>query len=287
MKCNSFGKVATFAIGLALVGCGGAAPTPLTPPSSPGPSSSAAPDQPASPTGLEQPAALPEEPDDGAAAEPAREPVPAAASLPDGLRSWSDAELEDLDKACKPLMDAVVRRANRDRERRDRTAAALHALQDPPKLAGVDMDRCLGFVRSQLQAYRAKSIESEAVIQIKRIVVGLADATAGPKPRLCPSAPPVPADLDRLQDGPAQVPPSAWNTEGWKCVRFQLGGAPQRFQYELITDPDAGSYRIIARGFPVEGHGPEELFLAGETDDDGRVQPSSRIMRKSSRAALR
>ena len=212
------------------------------------------------------------------ASEPQRDPVPAGASLPAGLDSWKDEERAALEKACKPLMDAVVSVANRDRQRRDRTDAALHALQNPPDVQGVDKDTCVSFLRQQLLAYRANSIESEAVINIKRIVVGLADATQN-EGGLCPSAPPVPANLDALRSGPHQAPPDAWGAEGWRCVRFQLGGAPQRFQYELVTDPDAGTYRIIARGFPVSGHGPEELFLAGETVD-GQVVPSSNIMRK-------
>lgn len=220
------------------------------------------------------------EPGPVGATEPEPAPVPAATSLPAGLEGWTDEDRAALEKECKPLMDAVVAVANRDRERRDRTDAALHALQSPPQVQGVKVQRCVGFLRQQLLAYRAKSIESEAIINIKRIVVGLADATQDGG-RLCPSAPPVPASLDAVRAGPHQVSPDGWGAEGWRCVRFQLGGAPQRFQYELVTDPDAGTYRIIARGYPVPGHGPEELFLSGETVD-GRVTPSSDVMRKVS-----
>ena len=210
---------------------------------------------------------------------PAREPVPAAASMPAGIPAMTDAERVAMEKACKPLMEVIAKIASQDKDRWDRKEAAWHALQSPPEVAGVDMEKCTSFMRGQLAAFRAKSIETEAIINIKRIVVGLSDASVNDPPRLCPSAPPVPASLDTVRKGPHQEPPSGWNADGWRCVRFQLGGAPQRFQYELVTDPKEGTYRIIARGFPVDGYGPEELFLTGKAVD-GRVEPSSEVMRK-------
>ena len=270
-------RLATCAVACVFVACGGAVP----PPGGPSPTTDTT-EAPSAGEGSEQVAAEAAEPaTEGSAVTPApsRDPVLAATSLPAGLENMSDTEQAALEKACKPLMDAIVKVANRDRERKDRTEAAMHALQSPPAVAGVDMTRCTSFVRNQLATYRARSIESEAVINLKRIVFGLADATQADPPRLCPSAPPVPANLDAVRGGLHQEPPSGWGAEGWTCVRFQLGGAPQRFQYELVTDAKAGTYRIIARGFPVEGHGPEELFLQGKTLD-GSVSPSSEVMRK-------
>lgn len=277
MILTSRSRWATYVVACVFIGCGGAAPAPAGPAATIDPPEASLVEAGSGQRSTE--AESPAMEDAAATPAPSRAPVLAATSLPAGLETLSDDERATLEKACKPLMDAIVKVANRDKERKDRTEAAMHALQSPPTVAGVDVTRCTSFVRDQLAAYRAKSIESEAIINLKRIVFGLADATQADPPRLCPSAPPVPSNLDAVRNGPHQEPPSGWGAEGWSCVRFQLGGAPQRFQYELVTDAKAGTYRIIARGFPVEGHGPEELFLAGETVD-GRVSPSSEVMRK-------
>jgi hypothetical protein len=47
----------------------------------------------------------------------------------------------------------------------------------------------------------------------------------------------------------------------WDCLQTFVFEDPVRYQYELRTAADGESAEVVARGFPVAGQGPEELFV--------------------------
>src|SRR5690606_35066200 len=152
-------------------------------------------------------------------------------------------------EACGPVMDAAKRAARADKHQKP-SADYVEALADaPPKIAGVDVPRCIAWLLRELRAYQARSQESAAMNDLKRILVGLSGAVA--QGERCPSAPPVPEDLAALEVGPVIPPIDRYAAAGWRCVRFDTQGAPQHFQYEVRRDGDR--YELIARGFPVRG----------------------------------
>ena len=112
---------------------------------------------------------------------------------------------------------------------------------------------------------------------IKRIAVGLVSAATREPPSRCTSAPPVPSDVRAVQLGPYTSKGPDWAPAGWRCVAFDML-TPQRFQYEMRVDANGG-FEIIARGYPVDGSGPEELFLSGRIDA-GMEGLSSDVMRR-------
>ena len=213
------------------------------------------------------------------AAVPARDPVPAADTLPDGLTQLTDDEAQEAESKCAGLSKALAGVVKADKSGRPRTEVLLEALKSGGVSApGVDVARCGELISRDLLIYRARMIESEAINNIKMISVGLASASNGEPPKVCPSAGPTPPELSALEKGPVSVPADGWSAPGWSCVRF-ASQVPVRFQYELRVDAAAKSYEIIARGFPVAGQPAVELFQKG-TIEGGKIRPSSNVMRK-------
>ena len=206
-------------------------------------------------------------------------PVLAVDSTPPGVAPLSEAEQQESKHKCKPLVEAIAARAQKDRRRQEPIAYVREVLKGPPQMPKEAHERCAELILRDMLAYRARSLEAQAINELKRIVVGLSTAMAGTEARLCPSAPAVPADHRGLASGPYRSTAADWQAEGWQCVRFDLTGRPQRFQYELSTDPKARSYEIIARGYSVEGQPVVELFLPGKVEG-GAIQPSSEIYRR-------
>jgi hypothetical protein len=95
---------------------------------------------------------------------------------------------------------------------------------------------------------------------------------------MCPSAPPVPASLGALRDGTYASKPEDWAAPGWSCLRFEQP-MPQHYQYEVRSDPKAGTYEAIARRPSAEGRPASELFLRGLMEN-GDLQPNSAVMRR-------
>jgi hypothetical protein len=93
--------------------------------------------------------------------------------------------------------------------------------------------------------------------------------------KLCASAGPTPAALEGLKNGPVATSPNDWMAPGWSCVRFGPSTVPTRWQYELKTDKGAGTWEVIARGYPVPGGPPTELFLSGVVDAGGVTPPGA------------
>ena len=97
-------------------------------------------------------------------------------------------------------------------------------------------------------------------------------------PALCAGAGPVPADLGALTAGPWTSKTEDWAAPGWACARFNLAGERQRFQYQIVTG--ATAWEVIARGFPVPGGAPTELYARGPVEG-GRIKPSREVYRRA------
>jgi hypothetical protein len=214
---------------------------------------------------------------------PSEPDVLAAESSPPGVSKLSKEEADEAKKTCAPLAEAIAKAAQKRKPSgpAERSAFLEEILAHPPKLPKVDVARCADLLVRDLRAYLAAMIESEAQMGLGRLVVGLATALEQEPPVLCPSAGPVPADLGALAlgAGPWVSKPSDWGAPGWKCARFALAGEPQRFQYQLVTDATAGTWEVIARGFPVKGGEPTELYSHGRIED-GHIKPSRNVYRR-------
>lgn len=175
-----------------------------------------------------------------------------------------------MKKDCEPLLDAVARAAKSRKSKKSAVDVTLEILAKPPKVKNVDMQKCSALLIRDLQTYRARSIEVEALQTLKRIGVGLASVLAKDPPGVCPSAPPTPENLNALADGAVDTKPADWAADGWRCAGFAAAG-PIRFQYELVTDVKAKKYELIARGYPGPDRQATELvfiipFASGEAD---------------------
>jgi hypothetical protein len=198
-----------------------------------------------------------------------------------GITRLSKEEAEVARKTCSPLTDALAAAAKKKRlaGRADREAFIEEFLQDPPKLPHVDVTRCAGLLLRDTRAYVAATIESEATMNIGRAVVGLATSLEHEPADLCASVGPVPADLGALTAGPWTSKAEDWSATGWACAHFNLAGEPQRFQYQIVTNAKAGTWEVIARGFPVKGGAPTELYARGRIEG-GHIQPSREVFRR-------
>lgn len=257
---------------LFVAGCGPSQPAAA--PSAEAPASSAASSSSASPTAAETPPPA-------AKKAPERE-VLASESSPPGLNPVPKEELDAAQKTCKPLAEAIAAAARKKKlaGAAERDAFLSEFLANPPKLPNVDVAKCSDLLLRDLKAYRATMIESEAKMNIGRVLVGLSVALESEPPELCASAGPVPADLNALASGPWVSKPEDWSAPGFRCARFALGGEPQRFQYQIVTDKGAGTWEVIARGFPVKGAPPTELYARGRIEN-GQIKKSRDVFRRS------
>lgn len=239
---------------LAVAACSSPTP-PAEAPARPAEATSAAAPAAAAPEQDAPPTAAPSAP-----AAPAREPRPALSSSPEGVQPLSDEEKKTLKNACGAFTKAVEKAAKA--LGKPSLEAVLEVLRAPPSPAGVDGPACAGLMQRDMIVYRARTLESEALLGLKRFAVGVVSAAESDKKEHCPSAPPVPKEIAILKNGPFTSTPADYASPGYRCAHFDMP-TPQHFQYELETDEKAGTFRVIARGFPVEGQGPEELFLGG------------------------
>ncbi len=200
-------------------------------------------------------------------AQPRPADLPAADSWPEGVSPLSEAEGAELGKQCKPFTDAVTTAAKKAGRSKGSVDIARDVLAHPPEVAGVDGARCADLMRRELTAYRARTIEQEAVVGLKRIALGMANHFAEAH-GLCPSAPPVPAAVSYVAKEPYLARAEDWNDIAWTCLRFDQQG-PQRFMYLVRVDVASGSYEAIARGYPVDGGAPAELYVRAQTEESG------------------
>ncbi len=220
--------------------------------------------------------------DDGTSTVPvppasAREPVLAAESAPAGLEPLSEQEQEQLKGSCAKLVTWAQKRAGKASTRAAATEKLLEALSGAPQMDGVDVASCRDLLTRQLQVYIARTKEVEAQTTLKMLMLAMASAVET-RGKLCPSAPPVPSKLSAVKTAP--YPPRAgdWQAAGWTCLGHH-GQGPQRFQYEVKSDPAAGTFEILARGYPVAGGAPTELSLTSKVVD-GRVELHSNVYRR-------
>ncbi len=195
---------------------------------------------------------------------------PARQVPPPGVSPLSKKEQVYAKTQCKPLLAAIERQAKKQNAKGSAIDLALKVLRNPPKAKNVDVAKCAALLIRDLETYRAKTIEIEALQTLKRIGVGLASALSRQPSGVCPSAPPTPKSLEALAEGPVETKASDWMTDGWRCAGFAAAG-PIRFQYELVTDQKARQYEIIARGYPGSPTAATELifrvpFGSGEAD---------------------
>ena len=205
--------------------------------------------------------------------------VPVDASPPPGTKPLDEAESKELAGTCKKLMDVIASTAKKDGGKKRPIDYAMDVVAHPPKLAGVDVPRCGDLVVRDMIEYLARTRENEAKLNLKRIVVGLMTALERDVPILCPSAPAVPPDLATVKDVPFASTGADWKAPGWTCARFDLSGGQQVFQYELRSDATAKTFEVIARGYPVQGAPPTELYVAGKVES-GAIDPSVPVMRR-------
>ncbi len=203
--------------------------------------------------------------------------VPAKDTFPAGAEPISDAEATEADKKCKPLQDALAAAAKKIKAS-SAPEAVLQALADPPKVKGVDVPRCADLIRRDLISYRAKTIESEAIQQLKRLAVAVGSGLDRQPRTFCPSAPPVPADVSTLNAVPHQTDQKAWDHVAWKCLGFSLA-TPQYFQFRYEIDEPSQTFVAVAKGFPVAGKPAVELFLRGQVDGK-ELKSVTEVMRK-------
>jgi hypothetical protein len=206
--------------------------------------------------------------------------VLASDSAPPGVTRLSKEEGELARKACTPLADAMATAARKQKltHAADRNAFLEDFLAHPPQLPRVDVATCADLLLREVRAYVAATIESEAMMNLGRIVVGLASSLEREPPELCAGAGPVPADLGVLKAGPWASKAEDWAAPGWVCAHFNLAGEPQRFQYQLVIG--AATWEVVARGFPVKGGAPTELYARGRIEG-GHIQPSREVYRRA------
>ena len=263
---------------LALAGCGPSSPEPVSPAPTAQPTAGAAAVPTAEPTSTAT--ADPAATASAAPTAPAPKPgVPADSVPPPGTNPLSEAEGKELSSKCKKLTDAIAAAAKKAGAGKRPIDVVEEVLASPPKLAGVDVPRCSDLMRRDTVSYLASSRESEARLNLKRVLVGLMTALEKEPPALCASAPAVPPSVETVKATPYASTADDWKAEGWKCARFDLVGGKQVFQYELRTDPKARTFEVIARGWPVAGGPMTELYVAGKVES-GAIDPATQVMRR-------
>ena len=189
------------------------------------------------------------------------------------------AEATELDAKCKPLEAAVFGKRPRRGSSSDAASigvaeAVLEVLESPPPLSGIDVARCTELLKRDVVDFIARSREARGAQAIRTILVGLADRSARGEPA-CSAAAPVPADVTLVAVDPYESKPADYAASGWPCAGYKPLGAPQWFQLEIAIV--GGSYRVIARVYPVKGGGVSELYA--ETPATA-VEPGASILRR-------
>ncbi len=112
-----------------------------------------------------------------------------------------------------------------------------------------DLQRCKAVLTKNYRAYVFSMMQGEAQMILKKLGEKMVFAFESNK-TLCPSADPIPANIQDVAKGPYTTTEADWNSAGWKCVGFELPGQAIRFQYSIKSDPKTSSFEIIARGCP-------------------------------------
>lgn len=196
--------------------------------------------------------------------------------MPPGLSPLTDEEAGEADKKCKPMQDAIAAEAKKLKGK-SATDAVLEVLAKPPRVKGVDVTRCADLIRRDLLAYRAKSIESEAIQHLRIMARSVQNALEREPRTFCPTAAAVPSDFAKLKTLPFKSEPKEWEQPGWQCLKTAIS-TPQFFQYRYEADEPSQTFVVVAKGYPVAGKPEEELFLRGKVA--GREVKAEEVLRR-------
>lgn len=200
---------------------------------------------------------------------PAPAPRVAADSAAEGLEPLDAAERATLEAAdCRAQVQQIAASTVGPRGNAGHGVVGGATRLIGSLIAARPQTPCLALAVRDTRVYRARTIESEAIAALRSVARAMTDA-GEERTTLCPSAPPMPADLDALREGPVTVDSAALRGGPWECAMPVFFGDPVRFQYEIRTAPDGSQSEIIARGFPVADRPrPEELFVRVVVGDD-------------------
>lgn len=191
--------------------------------------------------------------------------------MPAGLEPLDDTERATLESdGCREEIRRVAAR--------EPGAAGGGVIGGATRLIGLltaatPRTQCILLATRDARVFLARAIESEAIQGLSSLArataVPHAEADAGTRTTLCPSAPATPADLEAVRTGPVAVASESLTGGPWECVMSIVFDFPTRYQYEMQTAPDGRSSEIIARGFPVSGRElPEELYVHVSLGDE-------------------
>lgn len=187
----------------------------------------------------------------------------------------TEAERADLQgKTCEPFVTAFKEAAatvkpTEGKPPDEQMAAAIESMKRPESMKAADWARCSSLFKRELVSFKTKSIEIEAKVVLKSFATAF-QSNYAEKNELCPSSKkPVPADLKLVKTGPWTSTAADWSGDpAWECV-YPPAGERQRFQYEIKTNAKAGTFELIARGYPA-GDGTLVTFtLPGKVADGG------------------
>jgi hypothetical protein len=179
-----------------------------------------------------------------AASAPAAEPKAAQT----GPAALTQAEQDEVDKKCKPLMVAMAKA--KGKVGGSPLDLLREVLKKPPAMPKADVSRCTELMERGLVTYLIAAKEVEAKMMLGRLGKAMAMAYSQ-NGKLCPSSErPIPADRALIETEAYVSTPEDWETPAWKCLETSMPGLQQRFQYEVRRDPQGKAFEVIARGAP-------------------------------------
>jgi hypothetical protein len=210
---------------------------------------------------------------DGSGADASTEPAGmlAAESVPAGLEPLSRTELALLEVECGRITAQVQAPAQSMPAGPDAMLAMLDVLD------GLRSDEsrtdCLDLAERDIKNQLAGMIDREAMRTLEWLT-GKLHQRLSRGDDLCPSAAPVPSSLEAVRNGPPSIDRSEWERAGWEkdgeaCLDSDWRELAKRFQVELQTDLAQRTSKLIARGYPVVGGEPSELFVVIRATEAG------------------
>lgn len=147
-------------------------------------------------------------------------------------------------------MDAI--NARKKKGGGDPLTLLAEVMKKPP--AGMPADkaaRCADLLERGFRTYLAAAREVEAKLVLHRMGQAMAAAAQSNAGKLCPSSEhPIPADKALVATQAYVSTDADWSTPAWRCLGLSLVGQAQRFQYEVRTDVQKGTFELYARGVP-------------------------------------
>jgi hypothetical protein len=191
--------------------------------------------------------------------------------MPAGLEPLSRTELAVLEVECGRINAEVQAPAKKMPAGPDAMFAMLEVLEKVR--LGEQRTDCLDLIERDVKNQLAGMLDREAMRTLEWLT-GKLHQRLKRGDDLCPSAGPVPASLEALRDKAPSIDRSEWERAGWEndgeaCLDSDWRDLGKRFQVELQTDLGQRTAKIIARGFPVVGGEPSELFVVVTATENG------------------